>query len=101
MSQISVIAKIPCKPGTRADVVEGLRAMLDHVESEEGTLTYVLHQDAKDDDVLWMYEVYADQAGLDAHSTSDAMKTVGRAIGANMAGALEFTFMTPIGGKGA
>jgi quinol monooxygenase YgiN len=101
MSQISVIAKIPCKPGARADVIDGLRTMLEHVESEEGTLRYVLHQDANDDDLLWVYEVYADQAGLDAHSKSDAMKSLGRAIGAHMAGAPELTFMTPVGGKGA
>lgn len=100
MSQIAVIAKIPAQPGQRDAVVAGLRAMLDHVETEPGTITYILHEDAKDADVLWMYEIYADQAAFDAHGTSEAMKALGGAIGAHLGGKPELTFLTPIGGKG-
>lgn len=101
MSQIAVIAKIPAQPGKRDEVVAGLRAMLDHVETEDGTLTYVLHEDAKDPDLLWMYEVYADRAAFDAHGSSDAMKALGGAIGAHLGGAPELIFLNPVGGKGA
>lgn len=100
MSQIAVIAKIPCKPGTRADVVVGVQAMLEHVESEEGTLRYVLLEDNNDADTLWFYELYEDQAALDTHGASEAMKALGGSIGANLAGRPELTFTTPLGGKG-
>jgi quinol monooxygenase YgiN len=100
MSQIAVIAKIPCQPGTRNEVVAGLQPMLQHVESEDGTLRYVLLEDSADADVLWMYELYTDQAALDAHGSSEAMKALGGAIGAHLAGRPELTFATPLGGKG-
>jgi len=100
MSRIAVIAKIPCQPGTRDQVVAGLQPMLDHVESEAGTLTYVLHEDSGNADLLWMYEVYESQAALDAHGGSDAMKALGAAIGAHLAGMPELIMTVPIGGKG-
>jgi quinol monooxygenase YgiN len=100
MSQIAVIAKIPCQPGTRDKVAAGLQPMLDHVESETGTLRYVLLQDMADADVLWMYELYEDQASLDEHGGSEAMKALGAAIGPHLAGRPELFFATPLGGKG-
>jgi quinol monooxygenase YgiN len=100
MSQIAVIAKIPCQPGSRDQVIAGLQPMLAHTETESGTLRYVLLQDSSDADVLWMYELYEDQAALDAHLASDAMKSLGAAIGAHLAGRPELNFTTPLGGKG-
>ena len=100
MSQIAVIARIPCQPGKRAEVEAGLQPMLDHTESEPGTLRYVLVRDGADDDVLWMYELYQDQASLDTHSGSDAMKALGAAIGPHLAGRPELHFGSPVGGKG-
>jgi quinol monooxygenase YgiN len=100
MSQIAVIAKIPCQPGTRDQVAAGLQPMLDHTESESGTLRYVLLADTTDADTLWMYELYEDQAALDAHGASDAMKALGGAIGPHLAGRPELHFCAPVGGKG-
>ena len=50
------------------------KLVAEHVENEPGTLMYILHEDAEDDDVLWFYEQYDRQAAFDAHGTSDAMK---------------------------
>jgi quinol monooxygenase YgiN len=100
MSQIAVIARITCQPGKRADVEAGLKPMLDHTESEPGTQRYVLLRDSADEDVLWMYEVYQDQASLESHQGSDAMKALGAAIGSHLAGRPELHFTAPVGGKG-
>ena len=100
MSKIGVIAKIPCQPGKRADVAAGLQPMLDHTESESGTLRYVLLEDSADADTLWMYEVYEDQASLESHQASDAMKALGAAIGPHLAGRPELHFCSVVGGKG-
>ena len=99
MSKIVVIAKIPCQPGKRDEAAAGLQPMLDHVESEEGTLEYLLLEDSTDENVLWMYEVYADQASFDAHAGSEAMKSLGHALGGVLAGRPELIFTTPVGGK--
>ena len=98
---VSVIAKITAQPGKRDEVVAALTAMLHHVESEAGTLVYALNADAAENDVLWVYEVYTDQAALEAHSGSDTMKSVGQSLRGLLAGRPELHFGAPIGGKGA
>ncbi len=100
MSIIAVVAKITAQPGKRADVVAGMASMLAHVETEAGTLVYNLLEDQADADVMWVYEEYADQASLDAHSSSDAMKALGGSIGPFLAGRPELTFTQVAGGKG-
>jgi quinol monooxygenase YgiN len=100
MSKIAVIAKITAQSGKRADVVAGMAAMMDHVESEAGTLKYILTEDQSDADVLWMYEEYTDQAALDSHGSSDAMKALGGSIGPFLAGRPELFFTNTIRGKG-
>ena len=100
MSKISVLAKITTQDGKRGDVLAGMAPMMDHVETEEGTLKYILMEDSKDDNVVWVYEEYADQASLEAHGSSDVMKALGGAIGQFMAAAPELIFCNPLRGKG-
>lgn len=100
MSIVSVIAKVTAQPGKRADVVAGMAPMMEHVESEPGTVTYILLEDAADGDVLWLYEQYTDQSAFDAHAGSDTMKALGASIGPFMAGRPELFFCRPVTGKG-
>lgn len=101
MSKVAVVAKIPAAPGRRDELVAALQTALDTARGEPGTEYYILHADAKDPDVLWMYELYTDQAALDAHMGSEAFKALGPAIGPLLGGAPELTFLAPLGGKGA
>lgn len=100
MSTLLVLAKITAQEGKRADLIEALGPMLDHVETEEGTVHYVLCKDTGDEDVVWVYERYTDEAALAAHGSSDAMKAVGGSIGSLVAGPPEITVLAPVGGKG-
>jgi quinol monooxygenase YgiN len=100
MTQIAVLAKLTCQAGMADDVAAGLAPMLAHVESEPGTLRYILHRDSGNADVLWFYELYADQAGFDAHGSSSAMKELGHALAGKLAGRPELIFLSPLGGKG-
>jgi len=99
-STIAVIAKITAQPGKRADVVAGMASMLTHVDSEPGTLVYTLLEDQADADVIWVYEEYTDQAALDSHSTSDAMKALGGSIGPFLGGRPDIRISSIAGGKG-
>ena len=100
MSKISVVVKLTAQDGKRGDLIAGMDAMMDHVESEEGTLKYIIMEDSKDENVAWMYEEYTDQASFEAHGSSDAMKALGAAIGPFMGAAPELTFCKPGRGKG-
>jgi quinol monooxygenase YgiN len=100
MSKIAIIAKFTCVEGKREDLFAGLAPMLDHVESEEGTLLYQLLSDPNNADVAYMYELYTDGDALQAHSTSDVMKQIMNAFGGILAGRPELTMLTPVSGKG-
>jgi quinol monooxygenase YgiN len=100
MPKVAVAAKITAKPGQRDALVQAFKPMLDHVETEAGTELYFLTKDTKDPDVVWFWELYADQDALSAHGTSDKMKEVGASLGEFMAGRAELMFLEPVGGKG-
>jgi quinol monooxygenase YgiN len=100
MADIAVIAKLIAQPGKRADLAAALQGALDTAASEPGTIYYILTEDAVEADLLWMFEMYTDQAALDSHMGSDAFKALGPAIGPFLGGRPELTFLKPIGGKG-
>jgi quinol monooxygenase YgiN len=100
MSQIVVIAKIPCQPRQARRGRRRPSSRLDHVEGEEGTRYYVLLQDATDENVLWMYEVYADQASFDAHYGQRGDEGLGARPRTLLGRGARADLPTPLGGKG-
>jgi quinol monooxygenase YgiN len=100
VSKIAVLAKITAKEGQRDALVQEFTKLLDAVRSEEGTLVYAIHTSTDDADVVWFYELYADQESLNAHGTSDAMKAAGPALGPLMAGRPELIILNPQVAKG-
>ena len=100
MSQVSVIAKLKAKEGKRDDLVAAMAPLVEHTAEESGTLTYTLHSDAADADVVWVYELYSDKDALTAHSGTDEMKAFIAGIREVIAGAPEMWFLAPLTGKG-
>lgn len=101
MSKVAVIAKITAAPGKREEVAAALANMFPQVETEEGTEVYVLHDDAANADVLWMYELYRDGDALQAHSSSPAMLELFGVLGGDLMGAPpELSMLTPRQGLG-
>lgn len=102
MSKVAVIAKITAASGKRADVIEQLKPMFPQAAAEAGTELYILHEDASDPDVLWMYELYTDHDALQVHSSSEAMGALIVALGGELMGAPpELIVLNPLQGKGA
>jgi quinol monooxygenase YgiN len=100
MSKVAVIAKFPAAPGKRDQLIEALQAALANAETEAGTLTYILHEDSKDPDAVWFYEMYTDKDALAAHGSSEAFKALGPAVAPFVGGRPEITYLRPVGGKG-
>ncbi|HET6793924.1 MAG TPA: putative quinol monooxygenase [Acidimicrobiales bacterium] len=99
-SKVAVVAKLVAKPGRRGDLVAAMRELATAAASEEGTEVYAIHEGAGDDDSVWVYELYRDQAGLSAHSASDTMKSIGGRLGDILAGRAEITLLRPVAAKG-
>jgi quinol monooxygenase YgiN len=101
MSKVCVIAKITANEGMRSDMVTAMGSMIDHVEANEpDTITYILLEDAGDENVVWFYEEYTDEDALAAHGSSEAMKQLGGALRGFASGRPEITVLNPIRGKG-
>jgi len=101
MTKVAVIAKLTAAEGKRNELQAALSDIsMRNVASEPGTLVYVLNADTKDPDVLWYYELYEDGDALAAHSGSDGMKEMGKAIGHLMAGRAEVHVLDPVAAKG-
>lgn len=100
MTGPAVIAKLSAQPGRRDELLAGLQSLLEAVDRESGTIEYIVHLDAGDADVVWVYERYDSQDAFDAHSSSDTMKAVGMALRDIAAGRPELTMLTPVAGKG-
>lgn len=100
MSKIAVIAKLPAAEGKRDELAEAFNAAIATAESEPGTERYVLHKDLGDANVLWVYEMYTDNDALTSHSSSDAFKALGAALGPLMGGRPELILLEPLAGKG-
>ncbi|MEI7971157.1 MAG: putative quinol monooxygenase [Actinomycetota bacterium] len=100
MSKVAVAVKLRIKAGQRDAFTEAVKPGLVTAQGESGTQTYIFHHDALDADVVWFYEMYADQDAFQAHMGSDAFKAFSKSLGEFIDGAPEFNMLTPIGGKG-
>ena len=100
MSTVALLAKLPAAEGKGAELAEAFKVAFEHVNKEAGTRLYVLHADATNADILWIYEIYENQDAMNAHMGSDAFKAFSKSLGEFVDGAPEFNLLTPIGGKG-
>ena len=60
-------------PGTRQDFIDAVRPMVAATLEEPGCREYAFTPDPDDDDRLMLFELWDDQAALDAHFASDHM----------------------------
>ena len=100
MSKVSLIAKLPTKPGKRDDLVAAFGPMMEAVNEEAGTEVYILNLDNGDENVAWVYELYTDADAMGLHGGSDAMAALFGALGDLLDGAPELIMTTPVAGKG-
>jgi quinol monooxygenase YgiN len=100
MSQVSLIVKLPAAEGKGAELAEAFKAAFEHVNKEDGTRYYILHTDASNSDVLWIYEMYENQDAANAHMNADWFKPFGASLAPFMGGRPEMNFVTPVAGKG-
>jgi quinol monooxygenase YgiN len=100
MAKASMFVKLTAKPGGRAEMIAALDKMLPTVTTEGGTLIYSINTDDTDEDVVWMFEVYADPDALTVHSSSDAMATLIGALGGLLGDGPLMVATTPVSGKG-
>jgi quinol monooxygenase YgiN len=100
MSKTSLIVRMKAKPGQRDEILAALMAALPAAEAEEGTLIYSFNADLADEDVVWVFELYADGAALDVHGKSAAVAELFGVVGPLLAESPDLRLCAVHGGKG-
>ena len=99
MGKVSVIATLTCKEGKADAFPAAFDEFFRHVESEDGTESYVLHRSATNPNLFFMTELYADQPAFDAHAASDAFAALGASLGDYIEG-FDLQLAEPVKAKG-
>ena len=86
MSEVAYIARLTAAEGKRDEAIAALGRLVDATESEPGTLQYVLYADTADPAGIWLTELYADEAALEAHMSSPAMAEAVGSLGGLLGG---------------
>jgi quinol monooxygenase YgiN len=81
MSQIAYVVRLTAAEGKRDEALATLGKLVVAAEGEPGTLHYTLHTDAAEPNVIWFYELYADQAAFEGHAGSPTMAEVMGSLG--------------------
>ena len=71
---LTVIAEIDAKPEYAAQIRARMVPLAAAARSEAGCLSYVLYEDRRTPGHFFTYETWQDDAALDAHLSSPAMK---------------------------
>lgn len=100
MTKVAVAVKLKIKEGQRDAMTIAVQPGIETAKGEAGTQFYVFHHDAVDPNIVWFYEMYADQDAANLHMGSAAFKAWSMTLAPFIDGAPEFSFLTPIGGKG-
>lgn len=65
---VSLVISVRVLPDRRADFLTGIsRNAVASVRDEPGCLRFDVAADASDEDLFWVYEVFADREALEAH----------------------------------
>ena len=100
MSHIAFVVKLTAAEGTRDQALATLGKLVDAAADEPGTLQYLLHTDTTEPNVIWFYELYADQAGFEAHAGSATMAEVMGSLGGLLDGPADMRQLEIVRRKG-
>jgi quinol monooxygenase YgiN len=75
--KIAVYVKLTAPEGKGADLVAAFSELYPGpLDAEPGTELHIIHQAKDDPDVVFFYELYADEVAYKAHSEGAALKAV-------------------------
>jgi quinol monooxygenase YgiN len=100
MSKVGVIVKFTAKAGKKDELAEHLQSLVEAAEAENGTEDWAVHLSPIEENAVWIYEVYKDQAAMDTHN--GARETVEAKVHTSelTEGAPQVFPLLPFAGKG-
>jgi quinol monooxygenase YgiN len=74
--RVGLMVRLPARPGGRAGLLDAVNRFADALRSSPGCEAFVVSLDPSDEDVVWLYEWFTDEAALDRHRTTEAFATL-------------------------
>ncbi|MBW2636862.1 MAG: antibiotic biosynthesis monooxygenase [Deltaproteobacteria bacterium] len=96
---IVVCAVLEAQAGKENDMEGALKDFMPHVQSEEGTVAYVLHRLKGNPAKFMVYEKYVDDAALAYHGSTEYFKELFDKVGPILAGAPNIEIYEEIAAK--
>lgn len=90
---ITVVAKLTIQEGKADETIGMLKAMMEKVATEEGTLLYSLNRKPSDPNTLVIVERYKDKDALGAHSATPHFKEFSAKLATVLASRPEISVM--------
>lgn len=75
--KLFVVATVVAKEEWRSQLREALLTLVPVAKTEPGYIQYDLHESAEQPGTLLFYEIWEDEASLETHNTTSAMKAFG------------------------
>jgi len=69
--RVGLFVRIAAHPGGRPGLLDALHRYADSLATEPQTEVFVIALDPDDADVVWLYEWFRDEAGLEQHRASE------------------------------
>lgn len=79
--KLFVVATVVAKEEWRSQLRDALLTLVPIAKTEPGFIKYDLHESAEQPGTFLFYEIWEDQASLDMHNTTPAMKAFGERTG--------------------
>ncbi|MEM7324624.1 MAG: putative quinol monooxygenase [Actinomycetota bacterium] len=100
MAKISLLAKLTAADGKVDELNAALATLASAGDEESGLEIYSFHRSNDDENVIYAFELYTDQAALDVHGKGETMRAAMGAMGSLLAARPEVTLMSPVAAKG-
>lgn len=79
--KLFVVATVVAKEECREQLREALLTLVPIAKTEPGFVQYDLHESVEHPGTFLFYEIWEDEASLDVHNTTPAMKAFGQRTG--------------------
>ncbi|MDY6934071.1 MAG: putative quinol monooxygenase [Spirochaetota bacterium] len=96
---IVVIAVLQAQTGKEIEMENALKEIIPKVESEKGTMAYILHRSQSEPGTFMFYEKYIDNAAFEYHSSTPHFQELFGKIGPLLAGAPRIEMFEEIAAK--
>lgn len=94
--RVGLMVRLPARPGGRPALLDAVNRFADELHGSPGAEAFVVSLDPSDEDVVWLYEWFSDEAALEAHRRTAAFASLMQEMPELVAGAPALMRIDPL-----